>query len=244
MKHNLKFDLNKLKNRGMPLEEDVISLKDKSFEELINYLNDDDPIRRTSAAINLRPYADEASDDLLFYLFEEKSLYTKMAICETLQNGNSDTARKMTAYLGIIGNNQYKKLPKKVSSKKSYPIPRDIIARTLAKMNINIFPVLLDVLKGNDLIKIYEIIDSIGYMVFYNKSLQNDKNLKYILKLMNKYKDDKLLIWKCIICLSAFNLRKSEDILNTFINEDNKDILSLEAKRSLFILNNRKLSNI
>lgn len=241
MKHNLKSDLYKLENRGMALEDDINTMKNKSLEELIYCLNDDNAVIRTSASINLKYYIDDdnVQDELLVQLSKEKSLYTKIAICETLQSGNINTAEKMTEYLGIIGNNQYKKLPKKISSKKSYPLPRDIIARTLSKMNISILPALIKILKSSNLIKIYEAIDAFGYMCFYNKTLQNKKNLEYIIKLMNKYKDDKFLIWKCLTCLSAFNLSKSEDILNTFINEDDKDILSLEAKRSLSILNKK-----
>lgn len=240
MKHNLKSDLDKLADRGMALEDDVNMLKNKSLDELIHYLNDDDAVIRTSAALNIKPYTDKAADDLLFCLSNEKSLYTKIAICETLQNGDINTAFKMTEYLGIIGDNQYKNTPKKVSLKKSYPLPKDIIARTLAKMNINILPALIKVLEGNNLIRIYEALDAFGFMIFYNKTLQNKKNLKYIIKLMNKYKDDELLIWKCLTCLSAFNIEESKDILNSFLNEhNNEDILFLEAKRSLSVLNKK-----
>ena len=239
MKHNLKSDLERLKNRGMPLEEDVKLLENKSLKELIKCLNDDDAIIRTSAAINLKQYINKnkVCSSLLLQLSKEKSLYTKIAICETLQNGNIDSAKEMINYIGKIGDNQYKKLPEKVSLKKTYPMPRDIIARTLSKMNIDIFPILIDILEGDDLIKIYEVIDAVGFMVFHNKDLSNDKNLNYIIKLINKYKDNKLVLWKCITCLSAFNLEKSKDTLNSFVNNDNKDIFSLEAKRSLSILN-------
>ena len=241
MKHDLKSDLDKLTNRGMALDDDINMLKNYSLEKLIDCLNNDNAIIRTSASINLMPYINEdnVQNELLMQLSEEKSLYTKIAICETLQHGNINTAEKMTEYLGIIGNNQYKKLPKKISSKKSYPLPRDIIARTLSKMDISIVPALIKILKSNNLIKIYEAVDAFGYICFYNKTLQNEKNLEYIIKLMNKYKGDKLLVWKCITCLSAFNLDKSKEILNSFINKDSKDILSLEAKRSLSILNKK-----
>ena len=239
MKHNLKSDLDKLKNRGMPLDEDIKLLEGKSLKELISYLDNDNAVIRTSSALNLKKYVNKACDSLLLQLYKEKSLYTKIAICETLQNGNIDTARKMTEYIGRIGDNQYKTVPNKVSLKKSYHMPRDIIARTISKMNIDVFPVLIEVLQSNDLEKIYEAVDAYGFMVFYNKTLQNEKNLKYIINLINKYKDDKLLIWKCITCLSAFNLEKSKYILKSFVNNDDKDILSLEAKRSLSILNKK-----
>ena len=77
-------------------------------------------------------------------------------------------------------------------------------------------------------------------MCFYNETLQNEKNLEYIINIINKYKDDKLLIWKSLTCLSAFNFLKSRDILNSFINKYGyEDILFWEAMRSLNILNRK-----
>ena len=77
MKHNLKSDLNKLTNRGMTLEEDIKLLKNKSLEELINYLNNDNAVIRTSAAVNLKPYVNEICDELLLRLDEEKKFIYK-----------------------------------------------------------------------------------------------------------------------------------------------------------------------
>ena len=54
MKHNLKSDLNKLTNRGMTLEEDIKLLKNKSLEELINYLNNDNAVIKSKPFILLR----------------------------------------------------------------------------------------------------------------------------------------------------------------------------------------------
>ena len=65
-------------------------------------------------------------------------------------------------YLAKIGKNQYKELPSEPSRKKSYPLPRDIIARTLAKMDTSIMPFLMKVLKEDDLSKISEVIDAIN----------------------------------------------------------------------------------
>ena len=56
----------------------------------------------------------------------------------------------MVEYLGQIGNNQHTVLPTNGFNKKSYPLPRDIIARTLAHMKEDILPVLMDVLKTNN----------------------------------------------------------------------------------------------
>ena len=37
---------------------------------------------------------------------------------------------------------------------------------------------------------------------------------------MNKYKGDKLLVWKCITCLSAFNLDKDNNIVKDTLSVD------------------------
>ena len=43
------------------------------------------------------------------------ALKGKKGVSDSLRKKIADTAEKMTEYLGIIGNNQYKKLPKKIS---------------------------------------------------------------------------------------------------------------------------------
>lgn len=75
----------------------------------------------------------------------------------------------MFEYLGKIGNNQHKVLPSNGFNKNNYPLPRDIIARTLAHMNEVILPELLDVLKSNNILAIREVIDAIGFICFYHK---------------------------------------------------------------------------
>ena len=78
-------------------------------------------------------------------------MYTKIAICETLQKGNEQTIALMIPYLGRIGNNQYKNIPSKPSQKKSYPLPPDIIARILSNMDSQYIPLFIEYLKKNEL---------------------------------------------------------------------------------------------
>ena len=61
---------------------------------------------------------EQAADELLQQLEKEKCLYTRIAICETLEAGDQRTAEKMALYLGRIGTNQYKTVPETVSAKK------------------------------------------------------------------------------------------------------------------------------
>ena len=68
MKHDLKSDLDKIKNRGMALDDDVNLLRDKPIEKIVDYLNSDDPVIRTSAAVNLKPFTDNVCNELLHQL--------------------------------------------------------------------------------------------------------------------------------------------------------------------------------
>lgn len=227
----MKSTMADLKKRGMATEDEISALFNSSLEEQIKSLNSDRSSTRSAAAINLLPVVNKAADELLIRLSVEKCLYTKIAICESLQKGNAETAEKMTEYLGAIGKNQYHKLPEKISAKKSFPLPRDIIARTLAKMDISVFPALLNVLRTKNIVKIREVLDAIGFMVFYHQELANDENVGSILTVMDTYGHDEVIVWKVILCLSAFPIPGSLEVLERFAKRN--DILGNEAVRSI-----------
>jgi hypothetical protein len=227
-----------LKNRGMATKEDITEVSMLTIEQLITLLCDKQPYMRSAAAINLSSCVNEVADELLEQLSKESCLYTRIAICESLEKGNIGAARKMTGYLGQIGNNQHKVLPEKVSAKKSFPLPRDMIARSLGKMDISILPVISDVIIGNNKIQRYEVLDAFGYMVFYNPDLATSKNCQLLLSLVKQDEEDLLQIWKVILCLSAFPCMESKEFLLQFASEPS--ILGCEAQRSLRILERRK----
>ena len=192
MRKEVKSSLSDLQRRGFATEDDIKKSYNLSQNELITLLHSKCAISRTAAAHNLSimqasvqnitditgttditdnkniiktPSIPNVIDELLKQLCVEKCLYTKISICESLEKSDNDcitTARKMTAYLGKIGNNQHKILPEKVSKKKSFPLPRDIIARSLGKMDITIYPVLLELIHSRDVCKISEVLDAIG----------------------------------------------------------------------------------
>ncbi len=226
-----------LKNRGMASAKEIAAFSNLALADLVRMLNNSDACLRSAAAINLHSFVEQAADDLLLQLSKEEYLYTRIAICECLETGSIGTARKMINYLGCFGDNQHKVLPDKVSSKKSFPLPRDIIARSLGRMDTSIFPTLMEVLKCNEIDRIYEGLDAIGYMVFYNPILATKENCEQILSLSAEYEGDQILQWKILICLSAFPCEESKDILMKFAEE--QSILGLEAKRSLKILKRR-----
>lgn len=229
-----------LRNRGLASKADFEFVNSKSKSELLNLLNSDKPAIRTASVYKLSElYLNEYDiiSELLKRLVIEKALYTKLAICEVLEKGDINTAKQMVKYLGKIGNNQYKSLPKSVSKKKSYPLPRDIISRTLGKMDNDIIVVLIEILKTNNLVEISEALDAIGFMVFYSKNLATLENLKIIHNVMEQNIDNQLIVWKVILCLSAFPLQQSISILQSFIGTGG--IIEEEANRSLKLIKSK-----
>lgn len=100
-------------------------------------------------------------------------------------------------------------------------------------MSTSVFPILMDVLETDIDEKILEVIDAIGFMVFYNHELADLNNATRIYEVMKKYKENQIIVWKCIICLSAFPLEESKLILTNIKNENKDNILGKEADRSL-----------
>ncbi len=147
-------------------------------------------------------------------------------------------AEKMAAYLGKIGNNQHRTLPEKVSAKKSFPLPRDIIARSMGKMDIAVFPVLLKVLEQGAFLQICEVLDAIGYMVFYQNALATEEYSRKVIALAQKWEGHEIIRWKLAMCLSAFPGREAEQLLLKFTKE--QSLIGQEAERSLRIREQRK----
>lgn len=235
----MKSSDSELRNRGMCTEEEIHSLKGLPFSALTEKLHSGPPHIRSGAAINLRPFVNEAAEELLLQLSKEKCLYTRIAICESLQEGDKGTAERMTKYLGKIGNNQYKSLPLKVSGKKSFPLPRDIIARSLGKMDRSVFPVLMKTLEQGTKVQVQEALDAVGFIVFYNPSLASQDTCGQIIALPARYGQDPIILWKVILCLSAFPCSQGIEFLLKF--KDGDTIFSLEARRSLAILEQKGL---
>lgn len=233
----MKSDNQTLRKRGYASQEDIDAVCEYSQEKLLKLLSDTNPVIRTAAARCLCPCDIQAVQGLLSQLSTEKCLYTKIAVCETLTSGDARTAEFMTAFLGKIGNNQYRQPPEKVSAKKSFPLPRDIIARALGKMNPSILPILLSVLEKDDLGAISEDLDAIGFMVFYHPVLALESNLRQIHRTICAYRNNPLILWKCILCLSAFPLSSSINILEEFSASDT--IFGKEARRSLDLIQAR-----
>lgn len=238
----MKSSIEILKSRGFAQEQDMDAFINLSYGELIKRVNSPSPVERTAA---IRTLNNKYSNDVeiieiaIERLYLEKSLYTKIEICKMLESGGSATAKEMIKHLGKIGNNQHKSLPEHISKKVSYPLPRDIIGRSLSKMNKDILPLLIDVLYSKDKNKISEVLDAIGFLIFYNQDGANLQTFEEILGTLNLYSKDDLIVWKGVICFSAFPIGESIAVLRNIIDTNQNRIIREEASRSLRLITNK-----
>ncbi|MBO0453244.1 hypothetical protein [Candidatus Enterococcus murrayae] len=214
------------KKRGWVEDSELAAHKNKAVDELTPLLFSKKASERTLAA-KLLPLTCETSDNLLICLKTEPALYTRLAITEKLESGNQTTALKMIDFLAIIGDNQHRS-PAAPSKKKSFPLPRDLMARSLGRMTPEIFPTLLEAADILPLPQLSELIDAIGYMAFYHPALATTENYQRLLQIKNTYSNEPLIQWKFLICFSAFPQSKS-----LLLKEEQ---FAAEAQRSINLL--------
>jgi len=232
----MKSKVETLRNRGLIDDLELDKYNRCTFEEIIELLSSDTATDRTIAAKLLAKFKTEDTlNSLISSLEKEKKLYAKLAICETLESFGSYSCHKLINYLGKIGKNQHQALPDKPFTKKSYPLPRDIIARVFGNIGIDALPELKSCLKEGHKTMILEAIDAIGFISFYNK---NNICLEEILEMTYKYKSDDLMIWKLLRCLQSFDNDSVRRILKEYSTSSSKQ-LKWEASRSLDQLNSR-----
>lgn len=217
------------KQRGWVETSELLAYKDKSLSELKVMLTAEDAPERT-IAVQLLPLDCELTNILLNSLANESALYTRLAIMEKLEHGDQATAQKMIPFLASIGNNQHHS-PTSPSKKKSFPLPRDLIARSLGRMNPEIFSILLESAQRLPLSQLSELIDAIGYMAFYHPEVATTENFHQLLEIQKLYRDKPLIQWKLLICFSAFP--QSVDFLlqeKQFVSEAQRSLKLLAAK--------------
>ncbi len=238
--NKLNSDLETLRGRGYIEDYDISEFKELNRDALIKLLEDKDPVHRSAAAKVIRLKCDvcnvEMADILLKHLVKEKKLYTRLEICTTLESGNQVTAKEMVPYIGKIGKNQHKVLPERPSFKSSYPLPRDLIVRSLARMRREILPVLMEVLDSGDIDKIQEVLDAIGFLIFYNRQAGSHEYMNKVINTIETYKEDDVIVWKGILCLSAFPHAKSIEYLRNVSKTSKKALFREEAKRALKVM--------
>ena len=239
----MKSSLQDLQRRGYIEAKDVTPYHDHTTEALYTLLDSKEATERT-IAVRLLTQRLGITDrnwalHLLTQLTKEKALYTKLETCQWLEGGDAETAEAMIPYLGMIGCNQHRVLPKRVSKKISYPLPRDIIARTLGKMRPTVLPTLMAVLGSDDVARISEALDAIGFMLFYHPESQSLMHLATIERTMARYRHHDVILWKCVLCLSALWFAESIQTLEDVMTWGVDGVIVDEARRSIQIIKQR-----
>jgi hypothetical protein len=233
----MKSSRKKLTQRGLINQSDIIPYISLKENELLNLMNSESSHERSIAAELLSNFPKkEVIKALCLGLSIEKKLYTKLNICKSLMKIGKQAVPEMLKYLGKIGRNQYKEIPEEEFRKKSYPLARDIIARTLAHMNMDILPELTGTLDSDNINATREVIDSIGFICFYNES---DYPVPHLIKCYKKNNYDAVIKWKIIRSFRSFNNRKVIEMLEEIICNEPNFYLKREAEISLGIIRNR-----
>jgi hypothetical protein len=205
--------------------------------ELLEMLHNPKAIQRSKAIklLALETLTKEDIQLLVQYLKKEKALYTKIYLCELLSSLGVRATVELIPYLGKINNNQYTEIPPKSSKKKSNPLARDIVARTLANASIDSLSILLEVLNSKDSIKISEVLDAIGYMLFYHPQAVTKEIVGMLYQTYENYKDNLIIVWKLTTWLSAFTKEQSERLLNRIEKEQTHPTIHSEIERTKWL---------
>lgn len=223
-----------LKARGFLDDKDLTKFQSCSIEQLWELLDAKDPVARSGAA-RLLPITYETTKKLLQTVQQEKKLYCRLEMMRKLESGDQETARMMLPYLGKIGRNQHTIPLSKPSGKKSFPLPRDLIARSLGNMSPEILPILFEQLDVLPEAELSELIDAIGQLLFYHPEAVKDDHFVQ-LKQVWQQTESPLIQWKLVVCFSA--LPQSRDLLETVAAS--MPALTAEAQRALTILSQRR----
>lgn len=201
-------------------------------EDLIHGLYSPDPCIRTASAGILGKRKDaSAVEDLCKCIKVEKSLYSRISMSEALGAIGTPSLKKLLNLVGKVGKNQHHKLPGNLFRKWNYPLPRDIIIRTIVKIGQPALELLnLELKTSKDIHYLSEIIDAVGYISFYSG---DTRSYKYIMEVYNKFKGNKVIVWKIIRALQAYNISESLIFLKKVLIDSNCPEHRWESARSL-----------
>ena len=198
----MKSTKKQLENRGFFSTEIENFFAKKSFIQLLELLKSKSAIERTVSARLITNKKNPKSISYLCTALQiETKLYSKIEISNSLASYGQLALPKLIELLGKIGNNQHKHIPKTEFKKKSYPLPRDIAARTIIRIGAEALPLLVKTLNSNDTEKISEAIDAIGYICFYNKPCEKII-IQQLENCYKKYSNNELVRWKIMQAIS------------------------------------------
>ncbi len=203
---------------------------------MFSYLNGQLSFERTAAIKIITQRSDIKFISLLSEkLFIEKKLYTKLALCECLAGYGFKAIPYLMPMLGKIGNNQHKAIGLLDNGKKSFPLPRDIVARILIRIGPIVFKEIRKIIATGNRDQILEAIDVVGHVTW---NFQDYSCEGILIGLLEKSGEDILMQWKIIRAFQSFKSIKIINILEK-VTQGNNDVLVSEAKRSLNRIHSR-----
>ena len=224
----------KRRNRGEASKDDLARFSSCTEHDLLSLLHSESSVERTCAAINLQKFKNlNVVNKLCERLAIEKHLYSKLALCETLVECTALSIEPLIALLGKIGNNHETKIPETGFYKVSYPLPRDISARTICRIgNEALLPLEKFIKSSKDKKAIAQAVDAYGHIVYTNKINQSSIVLR---NLNEKYPQNDFLKYKIARCLCGFQNKWAKEFLLETLQKGCNG-LKLEALRSLMLL--------
>ncbi len=236
----MKSNLKQLRNRGLVNNADLLKYKTKTEDELIAFLTDPVPWKRTVGVRLLAATRDEKYlPHFIELLKKETKLYTKIAVSEVLVEYGQKSLCYLVPLLGRIGNNQLR-VPQLVDiNKKSYPLPRDIAARIIIRIGTAAIPELTELLESGTERQIPETIDAIGHI---SHTFNDSSSEQPLFDLLSKSGDNELIEWKIIRAFQAFTSDRVQRYLTGIISSHSNTVFIKEAQRSLRRINERDMS--
>jgi HEAT repeat protein len=228
----MKSKQEQLESRGYLSEEFEPEFENISLNEKVKLLESKIAVERTLGARLLQSNPTKQTVEyLLEALQKEKKLYAKIEICNTLSELGEIAISPLINNLAKIGKNQHQSVPEKDFKKDSYPLPRDIVSRTLIRIGTKAIPKLLKELETANESVLSELIDTIGHINFQSKI---EGIYEFLKRCYDKNTTNDLIKWKIIRAMSG--IKESEKFLNNqYILLENKRLKS-EINRSLRIL--------
>lgn len=224
----------KRRKRGEANEDDLARFSSFSEADLLSLLRSEKPVERTCAAIHLQKFQNPlVVSGLCEQLSDEKKLYSKLAVCETLAKCSELSIKPLIELLGKIGNNHETEIPGAGFFKVSFPLPRDISARTICRLgSIAILPLEKFIESSKDKKAIAQAVDAYGHILYSNKIERPSSTLQ---KLSEKYPENDFIKYKITRCLSGFRGEWAKEFLLEILQKGCSG-LRLEALRSLTLL--------
>lgn len=191
---------------------------------------------RPFVCLHRRPLGDDSVIRVLIeHLRLETKLYPKIELCAALQNGGLASARQLIPLLGKIGSNQHTQPSLETFKKSSYPLPLDIVARVLARMDSHVLPPLICAVRDGPRDAAVKAVDAVGFMCFY-ATVTPAAKLAALRALIDSFRgnpDDELLRWKLVRAFESFNHPDCLALLSEIIDDDAPPAILQEATRSM-----------